>query len=182
MTTLIIEELNERMNKAIESLERDLSTVRTGRANPSMLDRIAIEYYGSLTPINQLASIQVQEGRSLVVKPYDTTCLKEIEQAIMVSDLGINPQNDGNIIRLNVPALTEERRKEFAKQVGKFAENAKVAIRNIRRDANEQIKKIEEISEDEKKRSQDNVQKETDKFIKKIEEIAKAKEVDILTV
>lgn len=182
MTSLIMEELDERMTKAIESFERDLSTVRTGRANPSMLDRIMIDYYGSMAPVNQLASIQVQEGRSLVIKPYDSSSLKDIEHAIMVSDLGLNPQNDGTIIRLNVPALTEERRKEFAKQVGKFAESAKVAVRNIRRDANDQIKKLEEISEDEKKRAQENVQRETDKFIKKIEEIAKAKEKDILTV
>lgn len=182
MTSLIMEELNERMTKAIESFERDLATVRTGRANPSMLDRIMIDYYGSPTPVNQIASIKVQEGRSLVIKPYDASSLKDIEHAIMVSDLGLNPQNDGTMIRLNVPALTEDRRKEFAKQVGKFAEQAKVAVRNIRRDANDQIKKLEEISEDEKKRAQDNVQKETDKFTKKIDEIAKAKETDILTV
>ena len=125
----------ERMTKAIESFERDLSTVRTGRANPSMLDRIMIDYYGSMTPVNQLASIQVQESRSLVIKPYDSSSLKDIEHAIMVSDLGLNPQNDGTIIRLNVPALTEECCKEFAKQVGKFAEKRKVGVRNIRRDA-----------------------------------------------
>lgn len=182
MTSLIMEELNERMGKAIDSFQRDLATVRTGRANPSMLDRISIDYYGSPTPVNQIASISVQEGRSLVIKPYDSSSLKDIEHAIMVSDLGLNPQNDGTIIRLNVPALTEERRKEFAKQVGKFAEQAKVAVRNIRRDANDQIKKLDEISEDEKKRAQENVQKETDKFTKQIDEIAKAKEKDILTV
>lgn len=182
MIELIIEELIERMEKAIESYQRELATVRTGRANPQMLDRIQVDYYGSPTPINQMASISVQEGRQLVIKPYDSSSIKNIEHAILESDLGLNPQSDGNLIRLNVPALTEERRKEYAKLVWKYAEQSKVAVRNIRRDANDQVKKLNDISEDEKKRAQEKIQKETDSFIKKIDEIGKAKEKDILTV
>lgn len=179
---MIKEELVERMDKAVESYERDLSTVRTGRANPTMLDRVQFDYYGTPTPINQMASISVQEGRQLVIKPYDTSTMKDIEHAILESDLGLNPQNDGSVIRLNVPALTEERRKEFVKQVKKYAENAKVAIRNIRRDANDDIKKLSDVSEDEKKRGQEDIQKQTDRYTKKIDEIAAVKEKDIMTV
>ncbi len=182
MISMIKEELVERMDKAIESYERDLSTVRTGRANPTMLDRVQFDYYGTPTPINQMASISVQEGRQLVIKPYDTSTMKDIEHAILESDLGLNPQNDGSVIRLNVPALTEERRKEFVKQVKKYAENAKVAIRNIRRDANDDIKKLSDVSEDEKKRGQEDIQKQTDRYTKKIDEIAAVKEKDIMTV
>ncbi|MFQ6862109.1 MAG: ribosome recycling factor [Beduini sp.] len=182
MISMIKEELVERMDKAIESYERDLSTVRTGRANPTMLDRVQFDYYGTPTPINQMASISVQEGRQLVIKPYDTSTMKDIEHAILESDLGLNPQSDGSVIRLNVPALTEERRKEFVKQVKKYAENAKVAIRNIRRDANDDIKKLSDVSEDEKKRGQEDIQKQTDRYTKKIDEIAAVKEKDIMTV
>lgn len=182
MISMIKEELAERMDKAIESYERDLSTVRTGRANPTMLDRVQFDYYGTPTPINQMASISVQEGRQLVIKPYDTSTMKAIEHAILESDLGLNPQSDGSVIRLNVPALTEERRKEFVKQVKKYAENAKVAIRNIRRDANDDIKKLSDVSEDEKKRGQEDIQKQTDHYTKKIDEIAAVKEKDIMTV
>lgn len=182
MISMIKEELVERMDKAVESYERDLSTVRTGRANPTMLDRVQFDYYGTPTPINQMASISVQEGRQLVIKPYDTSTMKDIEHAILESDLGLNPQNDGSVIRLNVPALTEERRKEFVKQVKKYAENAKVAIRNIRRDANDDIKKLSDVSEDEKKRGQEDIQKQTDRYTKKIDEIAAVKEKDIMTV
>ena len=182
MISMIKEELVERMDKAIESYERDLSTVRTGRANPTMLDRVQFDYYGTPTPINQMASISVQEGRQLVIKPYDTSTMKDIEHAILESDLGLNPQNDGSVIRLNVPALTEERRKEFVKQVKKYAENAKRAIRNIRRDANDDIKKLSDVSEDEKKRGQEDIQKQTDRYTKKIDEIAAVKEKDIMTV
>lgn len=179
---MIKEELVERMDKAVESYERDLATVRTGRANPTMLDRVQFDYYGTPTPINQMASISVQEGRQLVIKPYDTSTMKDIEHAILESDLGLNPQSDGSVIRLNVPALTEERRKEFVKQVKKYAENAKVAIRNIRRDANDDIKKLSDVSEDEKKRAQEDIQKQTDRYTKKIDEIAAVKEKDIMTV
>ncbi|WP_041139089.1 ribosome recycling factor [Beduini massiliensis] len=182
MISMIKEELVERMDKAVESYERDLATVRTGRANPTMLDRVQFDYYGTPTPINQMASISVQEGRQLVIKPYDTSTMKDIEHAILESDLGLNPQSDGSVIRLNVPALTEERRKEFVKQVKKYAENAKVAIRNIRRDANDDIKKLSDVSEDEKKRAQEDIQKQTDRYTKKIDEIAAVKEKDIMTV
>ena len=182
MIDMIKEDVTERMDKAIESFRRDLTTVRTGRANPQMLDRIMVNYYGSATPINQMASVSVQEGRQLVIKPYDNSTMKDIEHAILESDLGINPQNDGAVIRLNVPALTEERRKEYAKQVKKYAESSKVAIRNIRRDANDDIKKLSDSSEDDKKRAQEDVQKITDRYTKMIDEIGAEKEKDILTV
>ncbi len=181
MINMILEDTQERMTKAIDAFRRELQTVRTGRANPAMLDRVMVNYYDTPTPINQIAGISVVEGRQLVIKPYDRTVLKDLEHAIYESDLGLTPQNDGELIRIMVPALTEERRKEFAKNVWKFAENAKVAIRNIRRDANDEIKKCDG-SEDEIKSGQDRVQKLTDKFVKEIDEIAKEKEKDIMTV
>lgn len=181
MIDIILDDANERMTKAIEAYQRDLATVRTGRANPTMLDRVMVNYYDSPTPINQIAGISVVEGRQLVIKPYDKTTLKDIEHGIYEAGLGLTPQNDGEIIRIMVPALTEERRKEFAKQVWKFAENAKIAIRNIRRDCNDEIKKTD-ASEDEVKGGQDRMQKLTDKFVKEIDEIAKVKEKDIMTV
>ena len=178
MIDMILEDTTERMNKTIESFQRDLTTVRTGRANPAMLDRVMVSYYGSPTPVNQIAGISVVEGRQLVIKP---SSIKDIEHGIYEAELGLTPQNDGEIIRIMVPALTEERRKEFAKQVWKFAENAKVSIRNIRRDGNDEIKKIDG-SEDEIKAGQEKIQKLTDKFVKEIDEIAKVKEKEILTV
>ncbi len=178
MIDMILEDTTERMNKTIESFQRDLTTVRTGRANPAMLDRVMVSYYGSPTPVNQIAGISVVEGRQLVIKPYDKSSIKDIEHGIYEAELGLTPQNDGEIIRIMVPALTEERRKEFAKQVWKFAENAKVSIRNIRRDGNDEIKKIDG-SEDEIKAGQEKIQKLTDKFV---DEIAKVKEKEILTV
>lgn len=181
MINMILEDASERMSKAIDSYKRDLATVRTGRANPAMLDRVMVDYYGSPTPVNQIAGISVVEGRQLVIKPYDRSSLRNIERAIYEAELGLTPQNDGEIIRINVPALTEERRKEFAKNVWKFAEHAKVAIRNIRRDANDDIKKCDG-SEDEIKDGQKRVQKLTDKFVKQIDEIGKEKEKDIMTV
>jgi ribosome recycling factor len=181
MIDMILEDTTERMNKTIESFQRDLTTVRTGRANPAMLDRVMVSYYGSPTPVNQIAGISVVEGRQLVIKPYDKSSIKDIEHGIYEAELGLTPQNDGEIIRIMVPALTEERRKEFAKQVWKFAENAKVSIRNIRRDGNDEIKKIDG-SEDEIKAGQEKIQKLTDKFVKEIDEIAKVKEKEILTV
>lgn len=181
MINMILDDANERMTKAIDSYKRDLATVRTGRANPAMLDRVMVDYYGSPTPVNQIAGISVVEGRQLVIKPYDRSSLKDIERGIYEADLGLTPQNDGEIIRINVPALTEERRREFVKNVWKFAEHAKVAVRNIRRDANDEIKKCDD-SEDEIKDGQNRVQKLTDKFVKQIDEIGKAKEKDIMTV
>ena len=139
MINMILDDANDRMQKAIEAYQRDLATVRTGRATPAMLDRVMVNYYGSPTPINQMAGVSVVEGRQLVIKPYDKSALKDIEHGIYEADLGLTPQNDGEIIRITVPALTEERRKEFAKNVWKFAEHAKVAVRNIRRDANDEI-------------------------------------------
>ncbi len=158
MIDLIMEDLEERMEKALNSFKNDLKTVRTGRANPQMLDRVMVNYYGSPTPVNQIASISVSEGRQLVIKPYDRNSFKDIERAIYEADLGITPQNDGTYIRLNVPALTEERRKEYAKQVWKYAENGKVAVRNIRRDCNDQVKKLSDYPEDEKKRANEKIQ------------------------
>ncbi|HIX82672.1 MULTISPECIES: ribosome recycling factor [unclassified Thomasclavelia] len=181
MIDLILEDASERMKKAIEAFQRDLSTIRTGRANPNMLDRVMVDYYGSPTPVNQIAGISVVEGRQLVIKPYDRSSIKDIEHAIYEAGLGLTPQNDGELIRIMVPALTEERRREFAKNVWKFAEHAKVSIRNIRRDANDEIKKTD-AREDEVKDGQERVQKLTDKFVKEIDEIAKNKEKDIMTV
>ena len=181
MIDLILEDASERMKKAIEAFQRDLSTIRTGRANPNMLDRVMVDYYGSPTPVNQIAGISVVEGRQLVIKPYDRSSIKDIEHAIYEAGLGLTPQNDGELIRIMVPALTEERRREFAKNVWKFAEHAKVSIRNIRRDANDEIKKTD-AREDEVKDGQERVQKLTDKFVKEIDEIAKNKEEDIMTV
>lgn len=181
MITMILEDANDRMTKAIEAYQRDLSTVRTGRANPTMLDRVSVMYYGSPTPINQVANVSVVEGRQLVIKPFDKSALKDIEHGIYEAGLDLTPQNDGEIIRIMVPALTEERRKEFAKNVWKFAENAKIAIRNIRRDCNDEIKKTD-VSEDEVKEGQDKIQKLTDKFVKEVDEIGKVKEKDIMTV
>lgn len=181
MIDLILEDASERMKKAIEAFQRDLSTIRTGRANPNMLDRVMVDYYGSPTPVNQIAGISVVEGRQLVIKPYDRSSIKDIEHAIYEAGLGLTPQNDGELIRIMVPALTEERRREFAKNVWKFAEHAKVSIRNIRRDANDDIKKTD-AREDEVKDGQERVQKLTDKFVKEIDEIAKNKEKDIMTV
>ncbi|WP_294579272.1 ribosome recycling factor [uncultured Thomasclavelia sp.] len=181
MIDLILEDTSERMTKAIEAYRRDLATIRTGRANPNMLDRVMVNYYGSPTPVNQIAGISVVEGRQLVIKPYDKSSIKDIEHGIYEANLGLTPQNDGDLIRIMVPALTEERRREFAKNVWKFAEHAKVSIRNIRREANDEIKKSD-AREDEIKDGQERVQKLTDKFVKEIDEIGKEKEKDIMTV
>lgn len=181
MSKEIIEKATARMDKAIEALNHELATVRTGRANPNILDRVSVDYWGSMTPVNQVANVSVVEGRQLLIKPYDRTTLKSIERAILEADLGFNPQNDGTVIRIVIPPLTQDRRKELVKQVSKMAEQSKVAIRNIRRDANDAIKKGD-FSEDEVKRSQEKVQKKTDEYIKKIDKIAKDKENDIMTV
>lgn len=181
MINMILDDAKERMGKAIDSYQRDLATVRTGRANPTMLDRVMVNYYDTPTPITQIANVSVVEGRQLVIKPYDKSTLKDIEHGIYEAELGLTPQNDGEIIRITVPALTEERRKEFVKQVWKFAENTKVAIRNIRRDCNDDMKKADG-SEDEIKSGQDRIQKLTDQFVKEVDEIGKEKEKAILTV
>lgn len=175
----------EKMEKAVQALTRELATVRAGRANPSLLDRVTVDYYGVQTPLNQLASITVPEARQLVVQPFDKSVIGDIEKAIQKADLGLSPANDGNIIRLNLPQLTEERRKDLVKIVKKFAEEGKVAVRNIRRDANDDLKKEEKegiITEDELRRNTDEIQKITDKYIAKIDEVANNKEKDIMEV
>ncbi|MBR2578448.1 MAG: ribosome recycling factor [Erysipelotrichaceae bacterium] len=177
-----IKNIEERMSKAIEAFEHNLSKVRTGRANPAILDGVEVDYYGSPTPINQIASVSVQEGKTIMIKPYDASSLKDIERAINTSDIGLPPQNDGSCIRITVPALTEETRKGYCKDVAKMAEEAKVAIRNIRRDGNDEVKKDKSIPEDMAKDLQEQIQKTTDKFIAKVDEVAKAKEKEIMTI
>lgn len=181
----IIDVAKDKMGKCVKSLEGDYMTVRAGRANPGVLDRITVDYYGSPTPINQMSSISVAEARILVVHPYDVSMLTSIEKAIQASDLGINPANDGKVLRIAFPQLTEERRKELVKQISKMAEDSKVAIRNVRRDANDKLKalkKSNEISEDELKDNEKNIQKITDKYIENVDEVFKDKEKEILSI
>lgn len=172
----------EKMEKAISRLEEDLSVLRTGRANPNMLNKVEVEYYGVNTPINQLGQISVVEGRQLVVKLYDNSMLHATEKAINAANLGLNAQNDGSVVRMLIPALTEETRKKLAKDVSKIAEDAKVAIRNIRRDVNDDLKKDDTFSEDEEKRMLDKIQKVTDEYIKKVESVASKKVDEIMTI
>ncbi|MCC3867833.1 ribosome recycling factor [Terrisporobacter mayombei] len=179
------DKLQQQMDKAIEALKNEFSTIRAGRANAQMLDKLRVDYYGTPTPINQVGSISVPEPRTLMINPWDKSAMKEIEKAIRNSDLGFNPTNDGEVIRISVPALTEERRKELCKQAKKSSEDFKVRLRNERRDANDKLKKLEkegEITEDELKKAQDNVQKMTDKYIKEIDVLLDAKEKDIMAV
>ncbi|MEI3347086.1 MAG: ribosome recycling factor [Dysosmobacter sp.] len=174
-----------KMGKSIDSVAADFASVRAGRANASVLDRIMVDYYGSPTPIQQIAAISSPDPRSLVIAPWDATAVKAIEKAIQNSDLGINPQNDGKSIRLNFPQLTEERRKELVKQIRKYAENGKVAVRNIRRDAMEHFKKLEkasEITEDEMKQAEKDLQKLTDDSCKKLDELLAKKEKELMAV
>jgi len=179
---VILNATSEKMEKAIVSFEEGLSSIRTGRANPNILNHVEIDYYGSMTPLNQVGSISVVEGRTLVIKPFDASFLKEIEKSLHEANLNLTPQNDGSVIRLQVPALTEESRKELTKEVGKKAEDAKVAIRNIRRDSNELAKKSAELTEDLEKDCLEKIQKLTDEAIKRIDEIAAAKSKEIMTV
>jgi ribosome recycling factor len=174
----------DRMDKAIGALKRDLATLRAGRATPALLDRVQVEYYGAMTPISQLANVNTPDSRTLLIQPWDKTSLGAIEKAIMKSDLGLTPSNDGSTIRLGIPMLTEERRTDLVKMTKKFGEEAKVAIRNIRRDANDDIKKLEktDISEDESRRHQEDVQKATDKFVAEVEKVLAAKEKEIMEV
>lgn len=174
-----------KMKKALDVLKHDLASVRAGRANPSILEKVMVDYYGTPTAVNQLANVTVPEPRMIVIQPWEKNLLKDIEKAIMKSDLGLNPNNDGSVIRLNIPQLTEQRRQEIVKTVSKKVEDTKVAIRNIRRDANDGIKKIEkdkEIAQDESKKAQEDMQKLTDKYIKLADEIYQAKEKEILEV
>ncbi|MCP3762022.1 ribosome recycling factor [Domibacillus sp. A3M-37] len=185
MSQEIMNQSKEKMQKAIGAFNRELASIRAGRASANVLDRITIDYYGTPTPVNQLASINIPEARLLTITPYDKSSMGDIEKALMKSDLGLTPSNDGSIIRLNFPALTEERRKELAKLVKKEAEEAKVAIRNIRRDANDDLKKSEkngDLTEDDLRGYTEDVQKQTDDYIRKVDEIAKEKEQEIMEV
>ncbi|AQQ53728.1 ribosome recycling factor [Planococcus lenghuensis] len=185
MPKTIMQQSKDRMSKAIQAYSRELASIRAGRASASLLDKITVDYYGAPTPINQVAGISTPEARLLVIQPYDKSVTGEIEKAILKSDIGLSPASDGNIIRLAVPALTEERRKELVKQVKKEAEEAKVAIRNIRRDANDDLKKLEkkgEITEDDLRGYSDDVQKMTDSSIAEIDSIAQNKEKEVLEV
>ncbi len=180
-----IKEYNDKMSDSIDALKEEFSNIRAGRANPRLLDKITVDYYGQPSPIQNIANISVPEARVIQIQPWEATLIKDIEKAIMQSDIGITPSNDGKIVRLIFPELTEERRKDLVKDVKKKAENAKVAIRNIRRDANDSIKKMEkssDISEDEQRVLEDEVQKMTDKFIDTIDKVLEEKSKEILTV
>lgn len=181
----LLKNTEEKMKKSIAVLKNELMSIRAGRANPALLDRISIDYYGTMTPINKLATITAPEPKVIIIQPWDTSKISEIEKAIQKSDLNINPTSDGKIIRLVFPDLTEERRKELVKLVHKKGEEAKVAVRQIRRDANDAIKKMDkngEISEDEKLKNEENVQKLTDKYIKEIDKILEQKEKEIMEI
>ncbi len=185
MTQAVKNDAKDRMEKAIHTLQKELVTIRAGRANPSMLDKIQVEYYGALTPLNQLANISTPDPKTLIIQPWDKSALGEVEKAILKSDLGITPTNDGNIIRITIPALTEERRKELVKLVRKSGEETKVAIRNVRRDANDQMKKLEkagDISEDDARRVQDDIQKLTDTSIDSVDQLINAKEKEMMEI
>jgi ribosome recycling factor len=185
MKELIFEELKESMEKALQALEKSFSKVRTGRASLSLLDGIRVEYYGTPTPLNQLASLSIPESRLIVISPWDSSVLGAIEKAIQKSDLGMMPSNDGKLIRLSIPVLTEERRRELVKVVRKMAEECKVKERNVRRDANEQfktLKKDNEIPEDELYNLQEEVQKLTDRYIEKADKLLSAKEKEIMEI
>jgi ribosome recycling factor len=181
----VLQELRERMNKSVEALQTDLMGIRTGRASPALVEKLPVEYYGTLTPLNQMASIAAPEPRLLVIKPWDPSALVDIERAILKSDLGLTPMNDGKLIRLNVPRLTEERRRELVKLVSRRVEEGRVAIRNLRRDALQDLKEFEKekmISEDDFYRGKDDVQDLTDEFVQQIDEIGKRKEEELMEI
>lgn len=181
----IVAEADHKMKRAIQVLKDEFLTVRTGRASTALLERVSVSYYGTQTPLNQLATIHAPEPRMLTVQPYDKAAINEMEKAIMQSDLGITPSNDGNVIRLPIPPLTEERRKDLIKVVKHMAEESRVAIRNVRRDANEHLKSLKKdkhMSEDEEHRAEDEMQKKTDKFIEEIDQMLKQKETEIMEV
>ena len=180
-----LENIDEKMDKVIERLEVNFSEIRAGRANPAILNKVQVEYYGAMSPLSQIASISVPEARLIVIQPWDKSLLSQIVRAIEMSDIGINPMNDGQVIRLSFPELTEERRKDLVKDVRKLSEESKVAIRNIRRDEMDLVKtqlKNSEISEDEAKADENKIQKKTDNYVAKIEEITAKKEKEIMTV
>ena len=181
----LINDVSEKMDKSVSALRNAFNKIRTGRANPSILDDIKVDYYGNLTPINQTSNISVEEGRSLVISPWDKNLIPEIEKAILSSDLGLNPNTSSDLIRVNMPALTEETRQDYIKQARSEAENSRISIRNIRRDANNSAKEMQqtsEISEDDLRRIEDRIQKETDKFISIVDSDLKNKESDLLEI
>ena len=185
MPQSVIKDAEDRMSKAIQTLKRELSTLRAGRANPALLDRVHVDYYGTPTPVNQMANVAVPEARLITIQPWDRSQLGPIEKAILKSDLGLTPTNDGNVIRLSIPPLTEERRAELVKVIKKEGEESKVAIRNVRRDANDSFKKLQKeglITEDELKRNQDLVQKSTDSYIQQVDKLVVEKEKEIMEV
>lgn len=181
----MLKQFEEKMAKSLENLENEFTNIRAGRANPNILNKIKVDYYGVPTPLQQVGNISVPEARTIVITPWENSLLKEIEKAIISSDLGLTPNNDGKSVILNFPELTEERRKELVKDIKKKGENAKIAVRNIRRDANDHFKKqfkANEISEDEQKDYEDQVQKLTDKYVDKIESVTEGKSKEIMTV
>jgi len=183
MTNEVLADTRRRMQKTVEDLSQQLATIRTGRASVHLLDHLMVDYYGTPTPVNQLATLHAPEANLITVQPWDISQINQIERAIMASDLGLNPSNDGKIVRIPIPQLTEERRRSLAKQVGKIAEDHRTAVRQIRRDANDRLKKLQkdkEISEDDEHRGLDEIQKATDEFIKNVDALAKAKEDEIL--
>ena len=185
MITKLLNEVEEKMKHSIDAAKKEFAGVRTGRANPGILDRVMVEYYNTLTPLNQLGSITVPDARTLLIQPWDKTAINAVEKAILKADLGLNPANDGTVIRIAIPPLTEERRKELVKLVKKEAEEKRVMVRNLRRDANERIKQMEkdkEISEDEARRAEDSVQKLTNKYIEQIDKLLEHKEKEIMEV
>ena len=181
----ILTEVSEKMDKSLSALRNAFNKIRTGRANPSILDDVKVDYYGNMTPINQTSNITIEEGRSLVISPWDKSLLPEIEKAILNSDLGLNPNSSSDLIRVTMPALTEETRQNYIKQARSEAENSRISIRNIRRDANQTVKdkqQASEISEDELRRIEDLIQKETDKYISIVDSELKNKESDLLEI
>jgi len=183
----ILAETRKRMKTSLETLKKEMATVRTGRANAGILDTLHVEYYGSMMPLNQIAGVSVPEASMLVIQPYDKTAIKAIETAILKSDLGLNPANDGIVIRLPIPPLTEDRRRDLTKRVGHMAEDIKTAIRNVRRDANEDVKKLEKdkqapLGEDAAKKALEQIQKATDEAIREVEEIVKNKDAEIMHI
>lgn len=185
MPKQVIATCEEKMNKTIESYQKTLAGIRTGKANPAILNSVQVSYYGMMMPITQVAQVAVSDPQTITIKPFDKSTLRDIEKAIQTADLGLNPANDGDVVRVHIPPLTEQTRKDLVKQAKKAAEDCKVIIRNIRRDANDQLKKLEKdgvISEDELKHHNDDVQKKTDKFTVKIDDLTKAKEAAIMNI
>lgn len=185
MIDAVLKDLKDKMDRSIDALHREIAKLRTGRASISMLDGVRVDYYGTMTPLNQLATMSVPESRLITIQPWDAGTLPHIEKAIMNSDLGLTPTNDGKLIRISIPQLTEERRKEIAKMAKKITEECKIAVRNNRRDANEEIKKLEKdkkVSQDDSKKAQTKIQEATDKYINKVDDILKHKEKEIMEV